>query len=129
FRVLRLNFFLAIKQRLHRSLARSRLIRVKRFLDATKHDVQRNSLLLPRLHQRPIHRAQKQMLAASPDECVFDFGEVVEVIQMDTLSYTIRKPSSVRVSSMASIYFEASAISGARPPVATIRATGPMLSS
>ena len=56
-------------------------MRIKRLLNTTKHDVQWNSLLLPRLHQRPIHRAEKQVLPAPADECVFDFSEVVEVVQ------------------------------------------------
>src|ERR1044071_4567951 len=80
-RVLRLNLFLAIKQRLHCSLPRSSFIRIKRLLHPAKHDVQWNSLLLPRLHQRPIHRTQKQVLPAPADECVFDFSEVIEVVQ------------------------------------------------
>src|SRR5689334_7645916 len=125
-RILSLNLFLTIKQRLHRSLPWSSFIGIKRFLNTTKHDVQWNALLLPRLHQRPIHRAKKQMLAAPADECILDFGEVVEVVQANTYpalprSYTMRKPSSVRVSSIASIYCDASAINRASPPVAITR--------
>ena len=77
----RFDFLLAVKQRLHRSLARPRFIRIKRSLNATQHDVQRNSLLPPHFHQRPIEWAKEEMLAASPDECVLDFREVIEVIQ------------------------------------------------
>src|SRR6185369_1297078 len=80
-RVLRLNLFLAIQKRLHRALPWPRLVRIKRLLHTTKHDVQRNSLLLPRFHQRPVHWTEKQMLPAPANECVFDFSEVVEVVQ------------------------------------------------
>ena len=79
--ILGFNFLLAVKQRLHRSLARPRLVRIKRPFDATQHDVQRNALLLPRLHQRPIERTEKEMLTTPADECVLDFGEIVEVVQ------------------------------------------------
>jgi hypothetical protein len=79
--VLSLDFFLAIQQRLHRAFARLRLKRIKRSLNAAQHDVQRNALLFPRLHQRPVHRTEKQVLAAPSDKRVLDFREVVEVIK------------------------------------------------
>jgi hypothetical protein len=43
--------------------------------------MQRNPNFLPTLDERPVHRAQMQMLATPANEGVFDFGEVVEVIQ------------------------------------------------
>src|SRR5215213_6080139 len=86
FSVLSFNFLLAIKERLDGALARPSFKRVERSFHASQHDVQRNSLLLPRFHQRPIHRTEKEMLTASPDERILDFGEVVEVIQSRSVS-------------------------------------------
>src|SRR5260370_33621672 len=44
--------------------------------------MERHAPLLPVLDQSPVHRAEQQMLPATTDERVFDFGEVAEVIQV-----------------------------------------------
>src|SRR5262249_48596881 len=85
FCVLRFNLLLTIKQRLNRSLTFFCCVRIKSPFNSTKNDVQRNSRLLPRLHQRPVNRAQKQMLLATSNKSVFNFGEVVEIIHRDVL--------------------------------------------
>jgi hypothetical protein len=43
--------------------------------------VQRDADFLPALDQRPVHGAEKKMLAATANKRVFDFGKVIEVVQ------------------------------------------------
>jgi hypothetical protein len=43
--------------------------------------MQRNATIAPAFDHRPVDRRKKKMLAAPAYERVFDFGEVVEVVQ------------------------------------------------
>src|SRR4029077_17424462 len=68
-----------ILQRLSRAASRS-LIAFETTIDALKYRIERNTGLLPRLHDRPIERGYQQMRAALLPEVFFDFGKIVEVI-------------------------------------------------
>jgi hypothetical protein len=78
---LRLDLFLTVHQGLDAALARPGLERIERLLDAAQGHMQRHAHLLPTLDERPVDRAQEQVLAAAADEGVFDLCEVVEVVQ------------------------------------------------
>ncbi len=82
FGVLRLNFFLTIEQRLDCAFVFLGLVRIKRVLNSAQRDVKRHAAFFPAFDERPIHRTKHEMLAATANESVFDFGEVREVIQV-----------------------------------------------
>jgi len=66
--------------------------------------MQWNSLLFPCFHQRPVHRTEKQVLAAASDKRVFDFGEVVEIIQNGSFLFCSLYFFSVLVLCTCSLY-------------------------
>src|SRR5262245_27220827 len=82
FAVLRFDLFATVEKTLDRTRARRLLVvNVKDGLDRTDNDVQRDPAFLPDIDERPIERAEKEMLSAATDKRVFDLCEVIEVIQ------------------------------------------------
>src|SRR2546427_13185202 len=81
FAVLRFDFFLAVKQRLHAALPLFRFVRIESMFDSAQRYVQRHAALFPTLNQLPIDRAEHQMLATAANESVFDFREVAKIVQ------------------------------------------------
>src|SRR5437870_7532878 len=79
--ILRFDLFFAVEQSLHAALVFLGFVRIKRVFDSAQRHVQRHAPLFPTLHQRPIDRAEPEMLASAANEGVFDFGEITEVIQ------------------------------------------------
>ena len=78
-----LDLLAAIEQALDRAGSGRLFVKnVKDRLDRPDDDMQRNAAFLPRLDQRPVERAQKQIPGPPPDERVFDLGKIVEVIQV-----------------------------------------------
>ncbi len=63
--------------------------------------MQGNTAFLPRLDQRPVERAQKQIPGPPPDKRVFDLGKIVEVIQVfaaDVVEFPgLRPPSATNL--------------------------------
>jgi hypothetical protein len=78
---LRLNLFATVEQALDRSRSRILIESVKDALDRAYDDMQRHSAILPCLDHRPVYGAKKQVLPAPADECLFDLGEVIVVVQ------------------------------------------------
>src|SRR6476469_5930146 len=82
FRELRFNLLLTVEQTLNRSFARFGLPGVKSLFNAAQCHVQRHVHLFPALNESPIHWTKQQMFGAPTNKCVFDFREIVEVVQL-----------------------------------------------
>src|SRR6266498_1372328 len=80
-RKLSFDLFLAIEQTLNRTLAWPGFPGIESLFNAAQRDMKWDVHLFPTLDERPINRTEQQMLCTPANECVFDLGKVIEIVQ------------------------------------------------